>query len=114
MKPGVLLLAGATTVSAAATYHVKTKFKVGGEGGWDYLIADSDARRLYVSHGHWPRLQLARGWHANRCARRFARQIQRGAECSDGPQSHHHGTRSEDAQRSAVDCGIRTRARAHR
>lgn len=51
MKLGFLLLAGATIVSAAGSYHVKTKFKIGGEGGWDYLIADSDARRLYVSHG---------------------------------------------------------------
>jgi|SRR5579859_80662 len=52
MKPGVLLLvAGAMIASAAGSYHVKTKFKIGGEGGWDYLIADSDARRLYVSHG---------------------------------------------------------------
>src|SRR5690349_7871115 len=37
MKLGVLLLAGAAIVSAAGSYHVKTKFKVGGEGGWDYL-----------------------------------------------------------------------------
>lgn len=52
MKLGVFLLAaGAAIVSAAGSYHVKTKFKIGGEGGWDYLIADSDARRLYVSHG---------------------------------------------------------------
>jgi DNA-binding beta-propeller fold protein YncE len=35
---------------AAAGYHVVNKIKVGGEGGWDYLIADSAARRLYVSH----------------------------------------------------------------
>jgi len=27
-----------------------TKIEVGGEGGWDYLIADADAHRLYVSH----------------------------------------------------------------
>src|SRR5690349_194622 len=51
MRLVVLLLAGAAIASAAGSYHVKTKFKVGGEGGWDYLIADSDARRLYVSHG---------------------------------------------------------------
>ena len=31
-------------------YHVKTKFKIGGEGGWDYAATDSAARRLYVSH----------------------------------------------------------------
>ena len=27
------------------------KLPVGGEGGWDYLTVDSDARRLYVSRG---------------------------------------------------------------
>jgi DNA-binding beta-propeller fold protein YncE len=49
----VLLLMMAATLAGAPAggYHVKTKFKIGGEGGWDYAIADSDARRLYVSHG---------------------------------------------------------------
>lgn len=37
-------------LAAAGGYHVLTKYKVGGEGGWDYLYADSAARRLYVSH----------------------------------------------------------------
>jgi DNA-binding beta-propeller fold protein YncE len=32
-------------------YHLLAKIEVGGEGGWDYLIADSGANRLYVSHG---------------------------------------------------------------
>jgi DNA-binding beta-propeller fold protein YncE len=27
------------------------KTVIGGEGGWDYLLADPDAKRLYVSHG---------------------------------------------------------------
>ena len=27
------------------------KIAVGGEGGWDYLTVDSEARRLYVSRG---------------------------------------------------------------
>ena len=31
-------------------YHLLNKIEVGGEGGWDYLIADSDAHRLYISH----------------------------------------------------------------
>lgn len=31
-------------------YHLLQKIKIGGEGGWDYLFADSDAYRLYVSH----------------------------------------------------------------
>src|SRR4051812_32394346 len=34
--------------AAAAKVH---KIPVGGEGGWDYLTVDSDARRLYVSRG---------------------------------------------------------------
>ncbi|MEP6787450.1 MAG: YncE family protein [Acidobacteriota bacterium] len=35
---------------AQTGYHLLTKIEVGGEGGWDYLIADADAHRLYVSH----------------------------------------------------------------
>lgn len=31
-------------------YHLINKIEVGGEGGWDALIADSKAHRLYVSH----------------------------------------------------------------
>lgn len=35
----------------APGYHLLNKIEVGGEGGWDALIADPDAHRLYVSHG---------------------------------------------------------------
>ncbi len=41
-------------VALAATgpgYHVIKTYKVGGDGGWDYLTADSDARRIYISRG---------------------------------------------------------------
>jgi DNA-binding beta-propeller fold protein YncE len=31
-------------------YHVVKKTLVGGEGGWDYLFVDANARRLYLSH----------------------------------------------------------------
>src|SRR5271168_4495141 len=31
-------------------YYLEKKIAVGGEGGWDYLVADAEARRLYVSH----------------------------------------------------------------
>ena len=31
-------------------YHVVNQYKLGGEGGWDYLALDAKARRLYVSH----------------------------------------------------------------
>ncbi|MEP7271948.1 MAG: YncE family protein, partial [Acidobacteriota bacterium] len=34
----------------ASGYHVIDKIPVGGEGGWDYLAVDDEARRLYVSH----------------------------------------------------------------
>ena len=36
---------------AAQTYHVSDHWIVGGEGGWDYLLSDDAAHRLYVSHG---------------------------------------------------------------
>lgn len=31
-------------------YHVIKRVNLGGEGGWDYLAADTIGRRLYVSH----------------------------------------------------------------
>ncbi|HKW18502.1 MAG TPA: hypothetical protein VJO35_13425 [Terriglobales bacterium] len=31
--------------------HVIKTYKLGGEGGWDYLKMDSDSRRLFISHG---------------------------------------------------------------
>jgi YVTN family beta-propeller protein len=36
---------------AATSYKVVKSIPIGGEGGWDYLTADSQNRRLYVSHG---------------------------------------------------------------
>ncbi len=44
-------LAAVTLSAAGPGYHVVTTYKVGGEGGWDYLTADASARRLYVSRG---------------------------------------------------------------
>jgi DNA-binding beta-propeller fold protein YncE len=35
--------------AAAPGYHIIKKIQIGGEGGWDYLSIDSEARRLYVS-----------------------------------------------------------------
>ncbi len=37
--------------AAGSGYHVVTSYKVGGEGGWDYLTVDAAARRLYISRG---------------------------------------------------------------
>jgi DNA-binding beta-propeller fold protein YncE len=49
-----LLLVSALAVSSAAfaqSYRVIGSIKIGGIGGWDYLTADSENRKLYVSHG---------------------------------------------------------------
>jgi len=48
----IILGLAALAVSAAAPgYKVVTTYKLGGEGGWDYLTADASARRLYISRG---------------------------------------------------------------
>ncbi len=39
-----------TPAKISSGYHLLKKIEVGGEGGWDYLIADSENHRLYVSH----------------------------------------------------------------
>jgi YVTN family beta-propeller protein len=39
-----------TTASAASEYHFIKEIPIGGEGGWDYLSIDKEARRLYVAH----------------------------------------------------------------
>src|ERR1700684_937521 len=37
------------SVAADPGYHVIKTYKLGGEGGWDYLNLDSSSRRLYIS-----------------------------------------------------------------
>jgi WD40 repeat protein len=44
-------LAAVALAAAGPGYHVVTTYKVGGEGGWDYLTTDPDARRVYISRG---------------------------------------------------------------
>jgi YVTN family beta-propeller protein len=41
----------ATSLVAQQPYKVIDKWKIGGEGGWDYLLADPSAHRLYITHG---------------------------------------------------------------
>jgi len=49
-----LLLAGMggrlVLAARVPAYHLLKKENVGGEGGWDYLALDPQARRLYVTH----------------------------------------------------------------
>ncbi len=52
------LAACTLTVGAFAQqpYKIVDHWKIGGTGGWDYLLADPGAHRLYVTHG--PRLEV--------------------------------------------------------
>lgn len=50
MRPLVLFAALAATGFAAEGRHLIKKIPIPGDYGWDYLTADSEARRLYVSH----------------------------------------------------------------
>jgi DNA-binding beta-propeller fold protein YncE len=47
-----LIVFAALAVAAGAQngYHLIKKIPIPGDGGWDYVAADSGARRLYVSH----------------------------------------------------------------
>ena len=47
----VLALTPVLTANAQKPFAVQDKWKIGGEGGWDYLLADSSAHRLYITHG---------------------------------------------------------------
>ena len=51
---GWLVLAGLATLVAGADapgYKVVNKYPVPGNGGFDYIVFDTSADRLYVSHG---------------------------------------------------------------
>jgi YVTN family beta-propeller protein len=50
------ILAAPLAVSGQGPYKVIDHWKLGGDGGWDYLLADSSAHRLYVTHG--PRVEV--------------------------------------------------------
>src|SRR4029077_17400701 len=36
--------------AGAQNYHIVDHWKIGGQGGWDYLLSDDAAHRLYVTH----------------------------------------------------------------
>ena len=52
----IVLCASATYICAQQPYGVIGHWKIGGTGGWDYLLADPSAHRLYVTHG--PRVEV--------------------------------------------------------
>jgi YVTN family beta-propeller protein len=49
MSMAALLLAAAAVAAAGPGYHIMATYKLGGDGGWDYLTVDAPARRLYIS-----------------------------------------------------------------
>ena len=44
-----ILTAALAVAASGAGYHVIKTYKLGGEGGWDYLTLDNSAHRLYIS-----------------------------------------------------------------
>src|ERR1700724_854289 len=46
----LLLLGLSSHLVLAESYKVAGSIPIGGTGHWDYLLADSDSRRLYVAH----------------------------------------------------------------
>ena len=61
IRSGLLSAAAILAVSAGSAlaqqpYKVVDHWKVGGTGGWDYLLADPSAHLLYVTHG--PRVEV--------------------------------------------------------
>ncbi len=47
----VISAAFACGMRAANIYHIVKRIAIPGDSGWDYITADSEARRLYVPHG---------------------------------------------------------------
>lgn len=47
----VVFLTSLFTFAAGSGLHVIQTYKLGGDGGWDYLKMDSDSRRLFISRG---------------------------------------------------------------
>ena len=45
-----------TCAIAQQPYHVIDHWKIGGNGGWDYLLADPAAHLIYITHG--PRVEV--------------------------------------------------------
>src|SRR5262249_15064380 len=47
----LMLLSVVFMLQGSTPYKVETRYPVPGDGGFDYLTIDSQARRLYLSHG---------------------------------------------------------------
>jgi DNA-binding beta-propeller fold protein YncE len=45
----VLLIAASTLNQAASTYAVTHRYKLGGDGSWDYIVPDPPTQRLFIA-----------------------------------------------------------------
>ena len=45
----LIVLAAVAIAASGSGYHVVKTYKLGGQGGWDYLTLDSASRHLYIS-----------------------------------------------------------------
>src|ERR1043166_2147840 len=45
-----VLVATLAAAASAGSLHVLKSLPIPGDGGWDYVAIDADARRLYVTH----------------------------------------------------------------
>ena len=45
------IFAAPALLAAQQPYKILDKWKIGGDGGWDYLLVDSQAHRLYLTRG---------------------------------------------------------------
>jgi YVTN family beta-propeller protein len=51
IKNAFIAIVAALFIQTGTGYKVETRYSVPGNGGFDYVTIDSDARRLYLSHG---------------------------------------------------------------
>jgi hypothetical protein len=47
----VVCIATPALAASAGGYHLLKEIPIGGDGNWDYMTIDPEARRLYASHG---------------------------------------------------------------
>jgi YVTN family beta-propeller protein len=50
MFAGVLVISGIVAAVNSSGYRLANQVVLAGDGGWDYLTVDADARRVYISH----------------------------------------------------------------
>jgi YVTN family beta-propeller protein len=46
------LLTGAASLHAEGPFHIEHEWKIGGDGGWDYLAVDPESKLLYITRGN--------------------------------------------------------------